>query len=210
MKPLLLCLALFAAVSPAWTQTDAADESERARISIERKQAEARLAAQEVACYKTFAVNDCLVAARARRRDRLSDLRRQELSLNDAQRKRRSAERLSSIEQRNTAQQQEDNAAQRAGAVTRQQERKDALDTRAAERSQAQASTPGGAPRTAKQARQREASSRPARAQRSHNAEEELQRSRQRQQEATERRERVAKRQAEAAKAGIKPLPVPP
>jgi hypothetical protein len=39
MKPLLICLALFAAASPAWAQTDPAVEAERARISAERQQA---------------------------------------------------------------------------------------------------------------------------------------------------------------------------
>ena len=209
MKALLLCLAVFAAASPAWAQGDASGP-ERARIAAERKQADVRLASEEAACYKIFAVNDCLAAARAQRRERLSDLRRQELSLNDAERRRRSAERMRSTEERNAAQKQEDSAAQRAEAVARQQERKEALDKRGAERAQVQASAPARADRTARQARQREVSSRTARAQRSHNAEQELRRSQEREQQAQERRERVAKRLGEAAKAGIKPLPVPP
>lgn len=194
MKSLLLCLALLATAVPAWSQGDSAVEGERARIAVERNQANARLASQEVACYKTFAVNDCLKAARSTRRERLSDLRRQELSLNDAERKRRSAERLLIIEQRDTAQKQEDSAAQRAEAVARQQDRKDALAKRAGERTQKPVS----------------ASPPKVRTPRRHDPGQELHRTQQRQDEAKERRERVARRLAEAAKAGVKPLPVAP
>ena len=194
MKLLLFCLAMLAAALPAGAQTDTAEEAERGRIAAERNQADARLAAQEVACYKTFAVNDCLTAARSQRRERLSDLRRQELSLNEAQRKRRSADRLRSIEERNSAQKQEDVAVQREEAVTRQQDKKDALARRSAEREQSGASAPARAVR------------KPA----SHDSAEQLRRSQQRQQDAQERRDRVAKRLAEAARSGARPLPVPP
>ena len=195
MRLLLLCLALLAAVPHALAQTEAPGEAERARISAERKQAEARLAAQEVACYKSFAVNDCLRAARAERRERLSDLRRQELSLNDAERRRRSTERLRGIEERETVKKQEEHAAQRAEAVVRQREKKEALEKRATDK--AKAAPASVAPRTPKK---------PA----VHDTAQELRRSQERQQEAKERRERAAKRQAEAAKSGVKPLPVPP
>jgi colicin import membrane protein len=46
------------------------------------------------ACYQRFAVNDCLLDSRRARREVMADLRRQEVSLNDAQRKRRAAEQL--------------------------------------------------------------------------------------------------------------------
>ena len=194
MKLLLACLGILATVLPAGAETDTAAEAERGRIAAERNQAQTRLAAQEVACYKTFAVNDCLKAARSQRREQMSDLRRQELSLNEAQRKRRAADRLHSIEERQSAQKQEDTAAQRAEAVVRQQDKKDALGKRSAERAQTSASAPV---RTARK---------PA----SHDSAAELRRSQQRQQEAQERRDRVAKRLLESARSGVKPLPVPP
>ena len=114
MKALLICLALAAGVLPVLAQTEPAVAAERARIAAERSQADTRFAAQEKACYRKFAVNDCLQAARSQRREVLSDLRRQELSLNEAERKGRAAERVRSIDERNSAQQQEDSAAQRA------------------------------------------------------------------------------------------------
>ena len=194
MKQLLFCLTLLAAAAPALAQSDPPDQAERTRIAAERNKAEARLKAQEAACYKTFAVNDCVSAARAERRERLADLRRQELSLNDADRRRRSAERLRSIEERETAQQQEDKAKARAESVARQQDHQEALERRAAEK--ARPATPA-APRKAKPPRV-------------HDSAEELRLTQERRQEAQERRERVARRQAESAKSTVKPLPVAP
>jgi colicin import membrane protein len=210
MKSLLLHLALLAAVVPAWAQTDSQVEADRVRIAAERKQVDAGFVTQEVACYRKFAVNDCLKAARAQRREHLADLRRQELSLNEAQREGRAGERLRSIEERNSAQKQEDGAAQRAESVQRQQDKQQELAKRAADRAQTQASAPARAARVSKESRDRQASTRTARELRTHNAADELRRSQERQQQAQERRERVARRQAEAAKSGVKPLPVPP
>jgi colicin import membrane protein len=194
MKPLLLCLALLGAASPAWAQTDAPDGAGRARIAAERKQAQARLASEEAACYRIFAVNDCLKAARARSRERLSDLRRQEVALNDAERERRAAERQRAMEEGGPVRKQQESAARRAEAVARQQEKTQALARHAAEKAQPPAPP---APRMANKL------TAPDTAQ-------ELRRSQERQQDAKERQERVARRQAEAANSGVKPLPVPP
>ena len=210
MKAFLIGLVIAAAVLPVAAQTGTGAEAERARIGAERRLADARFAAQEVACYKTFAVTDCLKAARSQRRELLSDLRRQELSLNDADRKRRAAERVRSIEDRNSAQQQEDKAAQRAEAVQRQREKKEDLAKRAIERAQAEAPAPKRSSSTQKESRDRQATVRTAREKKSHDTADELRRSQERQQEAQERKERVARRLAEAGKSGVKPLPVPP
>ena len=84
----------------AWSQADGEktaaqrDAAEHERIRQERVLAQAQFAAQDAQCYARFAVNDCLDAVQVRRRALLADLRRQEISLNDAQRKRRAAEQL--------------------------------------------------------------------------------------------------------------------
>ena len=95
----MLCWALLA--SAAWAQpllpedTAATREAaERDRIRQTRGVAQARFALEERQCYNRFAVNDCLDAVRKRKRVMLGDLRREEISLNDAQRKRRGAEQL--------------------------------------------------------------------------------------------------------------------
>lgn len=72
--------------------------AERSRIASERQQVEARFKAEETACYQKFAVNDCIDAGRAERREKLADLRRQEISLNDAERKRKGAEQVQRME----------------------------------------------------------------------------------------------------------------
>ena len=90
-----LVLATAAWAQPQLEDTIAVrDAAERARIRQSRTLEQARFAAEEQQCYRRFAVNDCLDEVRKRERGILSDLRRQEILLNDAQRKRRGAEQL--------------------------------------------------------------------------------------------------------------------
>lgn len=72
---------------------------ERARIRQEREAAERRFAERERACQLRFAVNDCVHEARQQRRDVLADLRRQDILLNDAERKRKAAEALRKLDE---------------------------------------------------------------------------------------------------------------
>ena len=67
---------------------------EHQRIRQARAEAMSQFAARDVVCYQKFAVNGCLADVRTERRGLLADLRRQEISLNDAQRKRRAADQL--------------------------------------------------------------------------------------------------------------------
>ena len=76
------------------------ESAEHARIAAERAQVYARVTQAEVACYQRFAVNDCLARVRGERREVLSDLRRQEVALNDAARKRRASQQLLRIDER--------------------------------------------------------------------------------------------------------------
>ena len=55
---------------------------------------------QEIACYQRFAVNDCLLDSRRTEREIMADLRRQEILINDAQRKRRAARQLLRADER--------------------------------------------------------------------------------------------------------------
>lgn len=66
-------------------------EAQQARIQIERRKVQSVHEVYESQCYQRFAVNDCLRVARNERRDLLADLRRQELSLNSAEAKRKGA-----------------------------------------------------------------------------------------------------------------------
>lgn len=85
---------------PAVAQTDAEralavrENQQRAWIAQARASYQTQFQAREKACYQRFAVNDCLAQSRRSERDVMGDLRRQEILINDAQRKRRAAEQL--------------------------------------------------------------------------------------------------------------------
>ncbi len=191
-----LFFVLTAEAALAQAQGPGTDSEERARIVAERARAEALFAQQEKACYGQFAVNDCINAARTGRRTTLADLRRQEVSLNDAQRRRKGADRIRSIEEKNESLKAERASDDRAKAVESAKLREE----RAAQKTADKASAPHGAkpvaPRAPKTAPQPSAE-----AQRK-NAE--------RLQEAQARRERIEKRQKERTKPPAASLPVPP
>lgn len=91
----LAALCVVATAQPVAPDTVAVREAaEHVRIRKERDEAQARFKTQDVQCYQRFAVNDCLGEVRAQRRVVLAELRRQEILLNDTQRKRRAAEQL--------------------------------------------------------------------------------------------------------------------
>lgn len=204
MNPLkLLAAAILAVLMPwvAWAQ-DSADTrlaSERARIAAEKGEANARFSRDEAACYAKFAASDCLNEASARRREALADLRRQEISLNDEERKRKAAAQRQRLDQR--AEEQE---ARQVRAQERAQAARTSAEDRAARkagRAPASQAVPASAPASA--GRATPATVRSARdeeeARRAHEA---------RVKEAEQRKERVLRRQQD--KPAAKPLPVPP
>ena len=128
LRPLLLAAAVCASAGGAWAQASEEGppiraQEERARIAAERAQIEKRFAGEEAQCYRKFGVTDCLQESRKRRRQDLGDLRRQELSLNDADRKRRAADQVRKGEEKQTAEKQEQAAEQRRKTVETQQSR---------------------------------------------------------------------------------------
>lgn len=91
------------AQSSASSATDETDiEGERRRIAFVREREAARDAQDRMACYTRFAVNDCLLAARVRLRIVLDEVGRQEIALNDAERKRKALQQLERIKQRSS------------------------------------------------------------------------------------------------------------
>jgi len=73
-------------------------QHERQRIAMEREHRETTFLQDERACYRRFAVSDCLRDARQLRRAALDELRRQELVLDDLVRKDRAAQTLLRIQ----------------------------------------------------------------------------------------------------------------
>ena len=83
----ILCIAWNAQAQLVVSISDAQSQAEQMRINKERAVLETQYAAQETECYKRFAVNSCLGELRARKRLSMDALRRQEIVLNDVQRK---------------------------------------------------------------------------------------------------------------------------
>ncbi len=96
--PILLTSVL--ALAQDASEPDAFARAERARIEVQRQQVRERFASEERICAGKFAVNDCLRDAKARQREALADLHRQETSLNDAERRRKGARQLERTEAR--------------------------------------------------------------------------------------------------------------
>jgi len=173
--------------------------AEQERVRKERAAAKASQAKEEADCRQRFAVTDCLDRTRRRWQPVLDDLRRQEVTLNDADRMQRSAEQLRKLEEKNSPQAQEEDARRRAQALADHEARQ----SRAA--SKASGPSPAGKPRAPQEpgdrsgpelTREQEAANAQAHARRL--------------QEAQERRARLAQRQASRAKPPASALPVPP
>ena len=99
-KSLLLVLALVLLALPPGAHGDTEDvlvireTQQRKWIADTREKYRVDFAIREAACYQRFAVNDCLLESRRLQRELMADLRRQEVLINDTQRKRRAARQL--------------------------------------------------------------------------------------------------------------------
>jgi hypothetical protein len=84
-----------------WALADGVDaQAERARIARERTQVEQRYGREVQACNEQFVVTACVEDAKARRRDDLERLAREEGVLDDAARRERGAERLKRLDEK--------------------------------------------------------------------------------------------------------------
>jgi hypothetical protein len=179
--------------------------AERERIHQERQVVTATQKRDETACYRRFAVEDCLRDVRTQARNAELQLRARELQLNDAERKEKAAERLRSIEEKQRVapdRSQPQGSARGVGrpAPASVEELRTQHEREAQQRAQQQ--------------RTREQSGAENRAQRATVSAERAAAARARHAEnvkaAQERRERVQKMQAESAAAGRKPAaPLP-
>lgn len=79
---------------------------QRAQISAERARLEAGFLAEDAACHKKFAVNNCLNDVNSRRRESMADLRRREILLNDEERKIKGAEQIRRTEEKSSPEKQ--------------------------------------------------------------------------------------------------------
>jgi colicin import membrane protein len=100
-----------------------AEVVERARIERERAASLALWEQQRKACYQKLAVTSCFNEARDIHNEKIRDLKRQEVALNDAQRKRAAADRLRLIDERNSPQAQLQLAERRGRALLESSQR---------------------------------------------------------------------------------------
>ena len=99
----LLWLVLAAAWPSALVAADS-EASQRERIARDRAAIESDAQTAQKRCAQRFAVTDCVDRVKAERRQRLQPLDRELAALDDAQRKRRAAERMAQIQQRQASQ----------------------------------------------------------------------------------------------------------
>jgi pyruvate/2-oxoglutarate dehydrogenase complex dihydrolipoamide acyltransferase (E2) component len=178
-------LAVMPCLAGAGTQTE---EAERADIEQSRREVEARYLAQEKSCYQKFAVSDCLLDIRAKRRVALEGLRKREVALHD-------------VERRRLAEQQFQRTQEKVG----EQAARDARAQTEPPRSPKEAAPPRAAPTSATVRRADPPTPRSAAA-----AAESQRRFEQKRQEALEHKAAVQKKLAEKPASSVKPLPDPP
>lgn len=213
----ILALALgFAGQPCAWALADAGAPTEaeiaahvqreetRARIQREREALDQRRRKDEAACYQRFAVEDCLSGVRAKAHEVQTRLRQEELQINDAERRDKTAQRLRSIEQK-----QQDAKDAAAGTAPRTPAPRVSASSRAQHESDARERAVRQ--QTHERTRQAENASRAA-AQPGREAEA-RERFDEKQKAAEERRAKHHKAESDAAASGRKPaggLPTPP
>lgn len=125
---------LAGAQTPAPAAKSGLIDAERTRISAERSRLEAGFLAEDAACYKKFAVNSCLGDVNVRRRQAIADLRRQEILLNDEERRRRGAEQIRKTEGKSSPEKQKEAAERRAKSLQDYQSRLDGEKSKRDER----------------------------------------------------------------------------
>lgn len=213
MKPLamaFLCLAL-AGLADAQTLADGPQsrlDERRASLSQERSRLEAGFATEDAACHDRFAVNRCLEKVDVKRRAALAGLRRQEILLNDEERKNRAEAQRRKTEEKSSPESLQEAARQRAKAVEDYRLRLE----REKNRQQERAATPSGqkAARDAHSQKLMEHQKKAkVRAERQAAAAEEAKKSNDRQKKADARRAQYEADQLSRPPAKSRPLPLP-
>jgi hypothetical protein len=108
--------------------------AQRERIKAERTAVEARFAEEQKACRAKFAVTDCMRRVTSERNGTLADLRRQEIAVNDAQRRLREEQRQRDAAGRQAQKERDDEQRREraAGEYKERQERAAALESKRA------------------------------------------------------------------------------
>lgn len=192
----------------AGAQAQITADTERLRIGNERARLEASFTLEDTACYKKFLVNNCLDEVKVRRREALADLRRQEISLNDQERKTKGAAQIQKTEDKASPEKQQQDADRRAEALKEYEGRLEREKQKNAGRVTAQSNEKANADAAAGRVKSSQDKA-GARASKQAATAEEVKKYNERLEKAKERQARYAKDQASQTKPGSKPLPTP-
>lgn len=205
MNKLFVLFLLFVSFS---VQSQTSIDAERLRISNERSVLEAGFSGEDTACHKKFLVNRCLDDVKARRGEALADLRRQEILLNDQERKAKGAEQVKKTEEKDSPEKQQQAADKRTDALKDEDDRVAKDQRKATDRATATANEKNklkeAATRT-KNAQDKQTS----RAAKQATTADEVKKYQQRLEKAQDRQARLAKEKASQTKPSAAPLPVP-
>ena len=134
MKLVLFLFCCSLSLSAAMAQSPAQEKDnnalERSKIAAERARLEAGFQAEEAACKSRFAVNACLQEIRTRRNAAMADLRRQDLLINEAERKARGADQIQKTEDKSSLERQQQRAEQEKKAQQETERRSERNDQR--------------------------------------------------------------------------------
>lgn len=123
--------------APVGASGEPSTDAQRSRILDERRLIESRFAEDEKACYRRFAVTDCLTQKRRERRENIADLRRQEVLLNLADARARGSEQIARRERSVSTEALQQDAVRLAEEQATQQKRLQLMDERIAARQKA-------------------------------------------------------------------------
>ena len=182
-------------------------DAERTTIAADHTRLESGFLTEDAACYQRFFVNSCLDEVNTRRRQALATLRAKEIVLNEQERKLRGAEQIRRIEEKASAESQQQ-ADQRAKAASDYQSRLNGQKEKQQSRIEAQAAEQANSEARAERLRANQ-QKKQARSDRQAAEAAETARYDARQKEAEKRRAQNAREQLQRAKAGAKPLPLP-
>lgn len=198
----------------AQAQSDHAENSpdniaaQRALISAERSRLNAGYLTEDAACYKKFAVNNCLGEVNARRREAMANLRRQEVLLNDEERRRKGAEQIRKTEEKSSPEKLQGDVERSASATKDYQRRLDQGKDKQQERSELQSNEKNERDAYAAKMLNNQKKSQ-MRSQRQAEATEKAKKFSERQKEAQERLTRHEADQLKRSNPSAKPLPLP-
>lgn len=181
---------------------------QRAAISSERNRLEADFLREDAACYKKFAVNNCLNKVNVRRREAIAVLRQKEIALNDEERRIKGEDQLRKTQDKVSPENQKQASDSRAKATKeslgRLEREKDKTQERTNRQSNEKAALAANAERLLAHQKKNQ-----TRAENQAGDAEEAQKFNQRQIEAQERRAQHDAEEKKRVKPAANPLPIP-